>query len=325
MTQKIRLFILLILVALLANGCSPRIKLFTDSRDPLKEHVLEGKARGKVLVIPIRGAIRDSEEGLVRKRAGMVQEVVSFLRKAEEDKEVRAVILKVDSPGGPVAASDNIYHELLRFKEKTGAKVVVAMMGLAASGGYYVSLPADSIFAHPTTITGSVGVIFLKPRVIGFMEKMGLAVDVTTSGRNKDMSSPFRVPTEEEQQLILQMIDVMAKRFLDLVQKHRNITPEGLEIVSTARIFPAEEALKLGLIDRIGYLDEAVAEAKKLAGLPEDAKVVVYRRSEYPNDTIYNNHTSIEPGIPQARLLELLEPAALTPGFHYLWPAAVWD
>ena len=107
-------------------------------------------------------------------RPSQVQEVVSRLRRAEKDEEVKAVLLEINSPGGSITASDILYHEIMDFKERTGARVVAALMDVAASGGYYIALPADRIIAHPTTITGSVGVILVQPKVTGLMDKLGL-------------------------------------------------------------------------------------------------------------------------------------------------------
>jgi protease-4 len=257
----------------------------------------------------------------------MVQEVVSQLRKAEDDPEVKAVLLKIDSPGGSVIASDLIYNEIVAFKQRKEAKVVVAMMGVAASGGYYISLPADFILAHPTTVTGSVGVLFLRPDVTGLMEKIGVDVNVSKTGKNKDMGSPFRQATEEEKKITQDLIDQLAARFLDRIAEHRKLGPKNLKEISAARIYLAHDALNLGLVDRIGYLDEAVSEAKKLAELPEDAKVVVYRRTEYPDDNLYNTATSLYEGRGLS-IISLDLPGALAPlqtGFYYLWHPGAWD
>ena len=278
------IFISALVVVLFLTGCqAPKIRLFPSAADPLQEYTLEGKEKGKVLVISIRGTISDApKKQFLSTRPSMVQEVVSQLRKAEKDPKIKAVILKVNSPGGSVTASDILYNEILAYKQKTKAKVVVAMMGVAASGGYYISLPADYILAHPTSITGSVGVLFLRPDVAGLMDKIGLGVEVSKTGKNKDMGSPFRQATAEEKQIINDLIDQLGKRFLDRVAEHRKINPDNLKTISTARIFLADEALKLGMVDSIGYLAEAVSQAKKLANLPQDSKIVVYRRIEYP-------------------------------------------
>ena len=317
--------IALIAIVLLMIGCTaPRIRLYPSQADPLKEFTLEGKAKQKVLVIPVRGIISNvPKEGFIRTRPSKVQEVVSQLRLAEKDDNIKAVILKVDSPGGSVTASDILYNEIAVFKERTGAKVVVAMMGLTASGGYYISLPADYIVAHPTTITGSIGVIFRRPRITGLMNKVGIDVEVNKSGKNKDIGSPFRAATAEEEKIFQDLTDRLAIRFIDLVAKHRKLEPEIITEISTARVYLANEALELGLVDEIGYLEKAVLEAKKLARLPEDAKVVVYRRTEYPDDNLYNTATRYDEGHESFISLDL--PGSLnhlTAGFYYLWPAA---
>lgn len=322
-----KFFITALLIILISiTGCAaPKIRLFPSQADPLKEFTLEGKSEPKILVVPIRGIISNSpKEGFVSTRPSVVQEIVSQLRRAEEDEKIRAVILKIDSPGGSVTASDILYSEIAGFKNRTGAKVVVAMMGVAASGGYYISLPADHILAHPTTVTGSIGVIFARPKVTGLMEKIGLAVEVNKSGADKDMGSPFRQASAAEQKIFQDLTDRLGARFVDLVARHRKLEPEVVAQIATARVYLANEALELGLVDEIGYLENAVRQAKKLAGLAEDAKVVVYRRTEYPDDNIYNTSTSF--GGAKASLISMELPGSLNhiqTGFYYLWPAAI--
>lgn len=319
--------IVAVVVVLFLIGCQvPKIRLFPSAADPLNEYTLAGEETGKVLVIPIRGTISDApKRQFIITRPSMVQEVVSQLRKAQKDPEVKAVVLKINSPGGSVTASDILYNEIVAFKQKTKAKVVVVMMGVAASGGYYISLPADYILAHPTSITGSVGVLFIRPDVAGLMGKIGIEVEVSKTGKNKDMGSPFRQATAEERQIIKDMIDQLGKRFLDRIAEHRKIDPQRMKEISSARIFLAEDALKLGMVDRVGYIGEAVSLAKKLAELPENAKVVVYRRTEYPDDNLYNTSTSHYEGRGLS-IVSLDLPASLTSfqaGFYYLWQPGV--
>jgi len=315
----------LMVILLIFLGCTaPKIRLFPSQADPLKEFTLEGETDKKVLLIPIRGVISDTpHEGFIRTKPSLVQEVVSQLRLAEEDKNVKAVLLKIDSPGGSVTASDILYNEIIAFKKRTGAKIVAAMMDVAASGAYYISLPADYIMAHPTTLTGSVGVIFIRPKVIDLMQKVGVSVEINKSGVNKDMGAPFRRTTSEENKMLQAMTDRLGKRFIDLVAKHRKLDPAAMAEISTARVYLANDALELGMVDEVGYLDQALARAKKLADLPEDAKVVVYRRTEYPDDNIYNTSTRYGGG--DLSLISLELPEALNQfhtGFYYMWPAA---
>jgi protease IV len=329
MDMRKLMLISLMVMAISITGCTaPKIRLFPSQADPLREFTLEGESAPKILVVPIRGIISNSpREGFVRTRPSLVQEVVSQLRRAEEDEKIKAVILKIDSPGGSVTASDILFSEIESFKNRTGAKVVVAMMGVVASGAYYISLPADHILAHPTTVTGSIGVIFARPKVTGLMEKIGVAVEVNKSGADKDMGSPFRQTSAAEEKIFQDLTDRLGKRFVDLVARHRKLGPEVVAQISTARVYLANEALELGLVDEIGYLENAVDQAKKLAGLADDARVVVYRRTEYPDDNIYNTSTRYD-GDGKLSLISLELPGSLNhiqTGFYYLWPVALSD
>ncbi len=321
--------IIVALFVLFLTGCeAPKIRIFPSHSDPLKEYTLQGKAKEKIVVIPIRGIISDApRKQFLSTWPSMVQEIVSQLRKAEDDPDVKAVLLKIDSPGGSVIASDLIYNEIMVFKERKKAKVVAAMMGVAASGGYYIALPADFILAHPTTVTGSVGVLFLSPNVSGLMEKIGIEMNVSKTGENKDMGSPFRQATAVEKQIIKDLIDQLGKRFLDRIAEHRGLEPKRLKEISSARIYLADDAFKLGMVDSIGYLDEAVSQTKKLADLPEDAKIVVYRRTEYPDDNLYNTSTSRYDGRSLSLVSLDLPPSlsGLQAGFYYLWQPGAMD
>ena len=318
-----KIFLLLLISGLIISGCgAPQLKLFTDSTDPLKEFSLEGKAKEKILIIPIRGLISATpDEGLLSTKPSMVQEVVAQLKKAENDKNVKAVILQIDSLGGTVTASDILYHEIRRFKERKEVKVVALLMDIATSGAYYIALPSDIILAHPTTVTGSVGVVFIRPDLTGLMDKIGLQLDINKSGENKDMGAFYREATFEEKAFFQDLVNKMGRRYIDLVSEHREINNQKLSEVASAKIVLADEAEELGLIDRIGYVQDALEETRKLAGLPEDARVVVYRRSNYPDDNYYNPITMKSSG-KAAYMINLgINGTAtlLSPGFYYLW------
>ncbi|HAS90372.1 MAG TPA: signal peptide peptidase SppA [Desulfovibrio sp.] len=317
------LLTIFILASIALCGCQPRMNLFPDGTDPLLEKKIQGEGEYKILVISIDGTISDEgKRGLLGSSPSLVQEVSSRLKLAADDEDIKALILKVNSPGGSVTASDILYNEILRFKEETGAKVIVNMMDVAASGGYYVSLPADHIMAHPTTLTGSIGVIFIRPKVEGLMDKIGVSVEVSKSGRNKDMGFPFKPDTPEQKIIIGGIIKDYADRFQGLVKKHRSISDEKLKTIFTAQVFSAQGAKKAGLVDSLGYLPDAVKEACKLAGIPEDSRVITYKRKSYPNDTLYNSPSSqaFSPALINIDAGNLMPPKA---GFHYLWlPAA---
>jgi len=315
------LTIIILLISLTA--CSgPQVRLFREAPEPLREFTLEGVGKDKILLIPVTGLISDMpKKGVLRTSPSLVEQVVLQLNKAEKDKQIKAVLLKINSPGGTITASDLLYHEIMLFKEKTGAKIIISMMDIAASGAYYMSLPADKIMAHPTSVTGSVGVIFLQPRVTGLMDKLGLGVDVKKFGKNKDMGSPFRESSEEEQKLLQKAVNDFGERFIRLVQKHRNLDQRALTDVATGRIFLADDALKLGLVDTIGYLSDAVKESKKVAKVPDDARVIVYRRAEFPEDNYYNVAGVASEDVSVSVIsMDLLEPFSLKTGFYYLWP-----
>jgi protease-4 len=319
--------LLFLAAALCLQAClNPKIRLFADDTDALEETTLQGDGRDKVLLLPVEGFLTDRpERGLLRSRPGTVQEVVARLRKAEEDDRVRALLLRIHSPGGTVTASDILFREIAAYAERSGARVVAVLMDVAASGGYYVALAAERIVAHPTTVTGSVGVIFIQPKIHGLMEKIGAGVDVTRSGPQKDMGSPFRESTGEERRLFQDIIDGMARGFLDRVTENRKLSPEALETVRTGRLMVAEEALRLGLVDRLGYLSDAFETARELAGLADDARLVVYRRESYPDDTPYHVSAAAAPGGGPGAADTLLERflPPLETGFYYLWPAAI--
>ncbi len=306
------------------SACSaPRLNLFDSTPNPLKEFTLEGKGKDKILMIAINGTISDApKQGLASTSPSLVEQVVVQLNKAQSDSSIKAVLLKVDSSGGTVTASDLLYHEILSYKTRTGNKIGVIMMDVAASGAYYLSLPADFIMAHPTTITGSVGVIFMHPKAFGLMNKIGLGVEINKSGKNKDMGSPFRESNDEEKILMQKTVDTFAKRFIHLVQKHRKLTELSLKEVSTARVFVADDALRLKLIDKIGYIRDAVKETKTIAKLADDARVVVYRRNDLPEENYYRA-AAVE--VKNASLIHVALPEIFNAraGFYYLWPGAI--
>ncbi|MGE4291707.1 MAG: signal peptide peptidase SppA [Desulfovibrio sp.] len=315
---------LLLVVSALA-ACSPRVTLFPDGSEPLLEQVLEGSASEKVLLVEASGTVSDQpRQGLLGSRPSMVQEIVSRLKLAEKDDAVRAVILKINSPGGGVTASDILHHELTEFRKRTTKPVVALFMDVAASGGYYIALPADRIVCHPTSVTGSVGAVVFLPRVDGLLEKLGVNVDVAKSGRNKDMGSPFRQSTEEERALAQTLINEMGGRFQRLVREARHLDDAAMETVATARIFTAQQALELGLVDQLGYLQDAFAEARALAELPDDARLVAYRGAPQANDTPYNAASGPSPDRPALVDAGVLG-AALEQSFprqagvYYLW------
>jgi protease-4 len=312
-----RFLALWLVMATLFSGCTIAPKLFSDSRDPLRESTLAGTGGPKILLVSISGTISTSpEKGLLRSRPSLVQEVVAQLRKAEKDPDIKAVVLRINSPGGTVTASDILYHELLAYKERTGVKLVAVMLDLAASGGYYVALPCDRIIAHPTTITGSIGVIFMRPELSGLMSKVGVQVAVNKSGEKKDMASYFRPATAEETRMLQELTEQLGKRFTRLVKTHRNIPEDIMTDIASARVYLADEALERGLVDRIGYFQDALEEARLMADMPEEYRLVTYRRAYLPDDNVYHSAAGGATSIGTGMLTPLPD---LKSGFFYLW------
>src|SRR5262245_27724986 len=205
--------------------------------------------------------------------------VIRQLKAAQEDEHVKAVVLKVDSPGGTINASDHIHRKVkeLRRGPENSKPVVVSMQGLAASGGYYISAPANQIFAERTSMTGSIGVIASLPNVSGLMDDFKVRLEVVKTGPMKDSGSPFRPMTEPERQRWQAIIDDAFKTFLEVVSEGRRMDADKVRQLATGDIYTAREALASGLIDDIGYLEDAVAAAEKLAGVA-DSKVIEYKR-----------------------------------------------
>jgi protease-4 len=307
----------------LAVGCSgPTLKLFSDATFPLKEYTLQGKGAEKILVIHVQGILTNSPRSKVmRSLPSPVQEVVAHIQKAAEDSAIKAVILNINTPGGTTTASDILYHELMAYKRQQKVPVVSAMMDVAASGGYYIALASDKIVAHPTSVTGSVGVVMLQPKVFGLMDKIGLEMEVSKSGDNKDMGSPFRENTINEQRILQDITDDLGERFVALVAQHRDVSAENLRHIATGRVFLAQEAFDLGMVDQVGYLQDAIQLAREMGQLPENPRIVTYRRTKYPDDNLYNPSTMQVPGKATALFdlgLDVYVPP-LRAGFYYLW------
>jgi len=251
-----------------------------DEFPKFEEIASYGSEGAKVVRIACRGAIlREGAESLFGTATDPVEAILRQIRRAANDEEVEGILLEVDSPGGGVTASDEIYHELVRFKESAEGRVVVGLAGdMAASGGYYVMLPCDEIVAQPTAVVGSVGVLMGGVNAAELARKVGLADATVKSGANKDLMNPLK-PVDEAQVAILQAaVDADHERFLGLVARHRNLAKSKLKPLCDGRIFSAEDALKHGFVDRLGYFEDAVEALKTRLDSPEGVRLVKYER-----------------------------------------------
>src|SRR5439155_2482902 len=238
------------------------------------------------------------------------------LKKAAEDSDVKALVVRINSPGGTVTASDIMFKELQIFKATKKVPVVAVMMDVAASGGYYVALGADTIVAHPTTVTGSIGVM-VTVNAEGLMQKLGIAAGAIKSGERKDMGSPFRALTREERQIFQSVIDGLQGQFLARLVESRKLPMDIAKQLADGRVFTAQQALDLKLVDRIGYMDDALELTRKAIGV-DQAKVVVYHRpSEYR--ATYYARSEAPAGSLDLTISRLASVVGSGPGFFYLW------
>jgi protease-4 len=197
------------------------------------------------------------------------------IKRATMDKDVLAIILDIDSGGGGITASDIIYKALLDFKKSDQKRRIVALYGdVSASGAYYISLAADHIIARPTSITGSIGVLIPSVNIFEFVAKHGIKDTTIKSGANKDLLNPLTKPSSQQQAIMQSVIDELYDRFVSLVAKHRKISEIDVRNLADGRIFTAQEALKLKLIDEIGYWDDTMTRTAELLNVDN---IIVYR------------------------------------------------
>src|SRR3989338_8945956 len=282
-----KIFLIILSISFFVEGC---VSINIPRVGPLTEHRIDGTGADKILIMDISGIILDKEEDFMSLRTmpRLTARIKEELDKASEDSRVMAVVLRVNSPGGTVTTCDIINHELKKFKQKTGKIVVAELMDVAASGGYYIAAASDRIVAHPTTITGSIGVVAYNINASGLLEKIGITNETIKSGDKKDIGSPLRPMTDEERKILQGIIDSLYSRFLDAVAEGRKeIAKEEFKGIADGRVYTAEQALKIKLIDRIGYLDDAIELAKSESGI-KDATIVTYARPGSYRSNIYS-------------------------------------
>ena len=292
--MKKTLLFIICLIFMLIEGCAISIPL-REPILPLKEKEVQGEGKCKILMIDISGTITSEKRkaliGPDDEPDSPVARIKEELEKASRDNKIKAVILRINSPGGTVTACDIIYQEILKFKQKKKVFVAACLMDIAASGGYLIANAADAIIAHPTTVTGSIGVIAVKFNLKGLMEKIGIEEDSVMSGDKKDLFSYFRPMTHEEKQIMQSIIDGMYGQFLAAVDEGRkDLTLDEIKVVADGRVFTARQALDHKLIDSIGYLDDVIRITKKASGLTDAKVITYYRHTDYKNN-IYSQST----------------------------------
>jgi protease-4 len=236
--------------------------------------LLPGLAPDKVAVIPLSGSITTGGSSASSGSSITPGLVRSYLAKAESDKAVKAIVFRIESPGGEIEPCQEILLEIERAK--VTKKIVVSMGGMAASGGYYISTPAHKIVALPTTMTGSIGVISSAVNVEELLEKLGIEIEIFKGGKYKDMYWGLRELTAEEQEIMQEMVDEYYEQFVDVVAEGRGLSEDDVRELATGQLYSGSKAKELGLVDELGDLDTAIDLAMELAGM-ETAIVKYYR------------------------------------------------
>lgn len=331
MTQPSRAAcVLLWAISLLLASCAPQrilIDLAPGDGRLAETAVLKDDGAGekapKVAMIDVRGLIASVDTGLIVASGGNpVDDLVARLDKAGQDPQVKAVILRVNSPGGTVAASESMYREIRAFRKRTGKPVVASMAEVATSGGYYISLAADRIVAQPSSVTGSIGVLFQTFNVSEGMSRWGIESRAVVSRPNKDLASPFEPPVDEHYRILQGLVDEFYEQFCGLVAERRSsIDTADMETVTDGRVFTGATAHQLGLVDAVGDVREAFAEAKSLAGIDRAQLVKYHAEGRRPNSAYALGPGAPEAGGRQINLMQLnLNNAAESlSGFYYLW------
>ena len=214
----------------------------------------------RVALVSIEGPIIDSLD------------VVDEIKEHVKDRSIKAIIMRIDSPGGAVGPSQEIYDEVK--KASAEKHIVVSMGSIAASGGYYIAAPADMIFANPGTLTGSIGVIMEIPNLEGLMTKIGVRTEVIKSGKHKDMASAFRKMEKEDRDILQGVLNNVHEQFIRAVAEGRKVSVDDIRLIADGRVFTGEQAKGLRLVDELGTLEDAIQKAAELAGISGEPEVV---------------------------------------------------
>lgn len=280
-------------LSLLLGGC---LSVGPGASPEFREVLLQGEGSDKLLLIDISGPITNRPTlipsiGVV---PGMTARVRQELELAYNDPGIHGILLRINSPGGTLTDSDVIYHSLMEFKRSKDVKIVAALGDIAASGAVYVAMAADEIYAHPTTITGSIGVVMPHLQYAELAEKLGIESDPIKSAPYKDLDSPFRERMPEEQEFLQSMVDDQHQKFLRVIEKGRpQMSRSELERVADGRLISAQIAQQRGLIDEVGYLDDAYKRLAEMTGFPRN-RLVRYANPWMTGSNIYSAAPPVE-------------------------------
>ncbi len=315
MKQKILWMVIggVLAVALICGSCAPLFLLAAAlGGTEMSPSIAAGPAVGIVRVegVIISGRPPASPFG---SKAGAAYSgaVVDHLRRAEADPDVKAVVMRVVSPGGSVVASDEIHQQMVAMSKP----VVVSMGEMAASGGYYVSAPASEIYANQSTLTGSIGVISQFLDLSGLFEEYGIAATVIKSGAYKDEGSFFRPMTDEEKIIWQSIIDEVYEEFVRVVADGREMSIDEVKTLADGRVYTGQQAKELGLVDELGNLPDVIERAAELGGIEGEPRVIEYYE---PLDLLESMFSLMHPADPLAGVLSLLD-RSQGPVLQYLY------
>jgi len=250
------------------NNSKLKSQIKVDSSGKIPTSIVKKSSIG---IVPIYGPIYQETGNSFMEKGS--QQIVTRIKNFAKDKNIKGIVLDINSPGGSVGAVQEIYSTILKVKAETKKPFVAHFGEVSASGGYYIASACDKIIAKPGTITGSIGVIFSVGNVEGLFKKIGIKTDVIKSGKYKDIGSMVREMTKEEKEILQSMIDDSYNSFLDAVSQGRKIPKEKLKDIADGRVFTGNQALKVGLVDKIGDFQDAVDEAGIMAGLGKNPNI----------------------------------------------------
>lgn len=297
------------------SACYFNLELPVNRDRPLEELVIGGSGPTKIALIELSGMMASDWLSRVGGRTGTIEvgEVREQLNLAAMDPSVRALLLRINSPGGEVTTADMLFHELQGFREKSGKPVIVSIGAVGASGGYYAALAGDEIWANPTAVVGSIGVVLVRFNAEGLMEKIGIKGEVLASGATKqELAVPLQPLSSESREVLLRILNSHYDRFVGLVASQRGIPLAAAKEVADGSIYPAEEAKRRQLIDQVGYLEDALRSLQSQLGV-RSATVVTYQRPGSFQPSLLSSSAT------QVSLFQLPDTFFHSSGFLYLW------
>ncbi len=329
MNRATRFALGVIALMLFASGCGPTS--FVVGASPadrqLRATVVHDDGRwfsDRVAIIDISGVILNTRKpGLLGTGDNPVSQLHEKLKHAAEDPRVKAIILRLNTPGGAVTASDAMYRMVRRFREETGKPIVALMMDVAASGGYYVACAADRIVAYPTAVTGSVGVIVQTVSLKPALDRIGVRAEAFTSGSNKEAGSMLGAMSDGHREVLQALVDEFFERFADVVRRSRpGLTDADFALVTDGRVVSGVTATRIGLVDQVGDLESTHEAALRLARIDHADMVLYHTRLEYAGSPFASSPQPPGAPITQINLAQFNLSGwsgAPTNGFFYLW------